>query len=291
MYRGNGGNVYVTVGISSSIGPTWVTPTTNSMLYMHGSKSANPTSPTGWASTVLAAGNTGNMHFFIGDTYSAATAIMQLGPTGFSFGPTPQASTFTVSTAAAGSISLSSTTISIRAPTLTLSAASGTVTIGPAVVIATGGMTVSGGGLRVSGGVTVTGGAIAYTSLSLISDRRLKSDITPISNSLAKVSKIRGVYFRWVTDDTAGFIAGDDRRHVGLIAQDVLKVIPEAVVSQGDGGYMGVDYASLISVAFEAIRELNAKVESLEELNAKVESLEVAILQLRQVQAELIAMI
>lgn len=60
------------------------------------------------------------------------------------------------------------------------------------------------------------------------SDRRLKTNITPIQDSLSLVKKLRGVYFQWHPEAQA-LMRFDDNRHIGLMAQDVLDVLPECV--------------------------------------------------------------
>ena len=87
--------------------------------------------------------------------------------------------------------------------------------------------------------------AVDYVSTS---DVRLKKDITPIEG-LELVTKLQGVRYRWKKDNVADF---------GLIAQDVEKVIPDAVVTDHDG-FKAVKYANLISPVIEAIKELFAK--------------------------------
>ena len=53
-------------------------------------------------------------------------------------------------------------------------------------------------------------------------------------------------------------------RHLGLIAQEVEKVIPQ-VVSADNDGYKAVGYASLIPLLIEAVKELQAEVQRLEQ--------------------------
>ena len=84
---------------------------------------------------------------------------------------------------------------------------------------------------------------------------RLKNNITPITNALEKLLALEGVEFDWVTSDTTKHFGHD----VGLIAQDVIKQLPEAVGTRHDG-YYGVYYEKIIPLLVEAIRELNNKV-------------------------------
>jgi len=59
------------------------------------------------------------------------------------------------------------------------------------------------------------------------------------------------------------------QRRTGLIAQDVLSVLPEAVRTNTDG-YYALAYGNLVGLLVQSIKELNAKVDS---LSAKVEQL------------------
>jgi len=137
----------------------------------------------------------------------------------------------------------------------------------------TGGLTIYSGGLWVEGQVTVTNGIISTVGITT-SDERLKTDIVPLPNPLSKVTKLRGVYFSWVKDEPGG-LKFDDRRHVGVLAQDVQEVLPEIVDEINGGKYLGVDYPALIPLLIEAIRELdrtNAMMTAFEALEAQVRS-------------------
>ena len=92
--------------------------------------------------------------------------------------------------------------------------------------------------------------------VTAFSDIRLKDDIKTIDQAITKVSKLNGVTFTRndINDD-------NNRRYLGLIAQDVLKVVPEAV-SEIDDLY-AVNYQGLVGLLVEAIKELNEKVEKL----------------------------
>jgi len=71
------------------------------------------------------------------------------------------------------------------------------------------------------------------------SDSRLKDNIIPITNSLDKVKSLRGVEFDWNSGVNEG------THDVGLIAQDVEAVLPEAVTTQEDG-YKNLAYTKVI---------------------------------------------
>ena len=100
-----------------------------------------------------------------------------------------------------------------------------------------------------NGNFTATGNITAY------SDRRVKRDFEPIENALEKVSQLEGMtYIR--TDMSDG-----NRRYAGLIAQDVEKVLPEAVHEEED--HKVLDYNGTIGLLVEAIKELKEEVASL----------------------------
>ena len=84
------------------------------------------------------------------------------------------------------------------------------------------------------------------------SDARLKSDIAPIPDALAKVQALNGVTFT---------MAGSDVRQMGLIAQEVQAVAPEAVVETE--GLLRLAYGNLIGLLVEAIKDLAEEVEQL----------------------------
>ena len=112
-------------------------------------------------------------------------------------------------------------------------------------------------GLTVSGGITATGDITAF--FGSVSDRNLKTNIETIPNALAKINQLDGVTFNW--NDKA---EGKDltKKEAGVIAQQVLEVLPEAV-AQRDTGILGVHYTQLIPLLIESIKELSAEIEEL----------------------------
>ncbi len=104
------------------------------------------------------------------------------------------------------------------------------------------------GSISVSGSITATGDITAY------SDARLKTDIETITGALDRVRKLRGVTFS--RRDTGN-------RSVGLIAQELAPIVPEAVMRHDDG-LLSVAYGNLVGVLIEAVKELADKVERLE---------------------------
>ena len=84
------------------------------------------------------------------------------------------------------------------------------------------------------------------------SDETLKTDIAQMNGALDKVMALKGVNFTWKDSNTEDF---------GLIAQEVAKVIPQAVHTSN--GVSGVDYSRLSSVLIEAIKAQQAQIEEL----------------------------
>ena len=110
------------------------------------------------------------------------------------------------------------------------------------------------GNTIITGILSVTDDITAFWS----SDERLKDNITPIDDPLTKVVSISGNTFDWNEKSNK---SGHD---VGLIAQEIEKVLPEAVVTR-DNGYLAVDYHKVVPLLVEAIKELSDKVETLEQ--------------------------
>lgn len=104
----------------------------------------------------------------------------------------------------------------------------------------------------------------AYGNVTAYSDIRLKRNVEPIAGALEKVLRIGGYTFEKINDENENV----GRRHTGVIAQEILAVIPEAV-SERDG-YYAVSYGNLVGLLIEAIKEQNAQIN---ELTAQVNNL------------------
>jgi hypothetical protein len=96
--------------------------------------------------------------------------------------------------------------------------------------------------LNVSGDIYATGNITAY------SDKRAKSDIQKIENALDKIDQLNGYTFTM-----------NDKRYTGVIAQEVLPVLPEAVTGSEETKY-AVAYGNMIGLIIEAIKELKEKI-------------------------------
>lgn len=96
------------------------------------------------------------------------------------------------------------------------------------------------GSISVSGSITATGDITAY------SDARLKTDVETVSDALDRVRKLRGVTF--TRSDTGS-------RGIGLVAQELALIVPEAVMTHEDG-LLSVAYGNLVGVLIEAVKDL-----------------------------------
>ena len=114
--------------------------------------------------------------------------------------------------------------------------------------------------LHVVGGVFVTG-VITCTDINSTSDKNLKQNIETVENALNIVTDLRGVRFEWKKDQ---------KPSVGVIAQELEKVLPE-LVSQTDP--KTVNYNGLIGVMIEAIKEQQGQIENLYSLINHTENL------------------
>jgi hypothetical protein len=94
------------------------------------------------------------------------------------------------------------------------------------------------------------------------SSRKLKTKIRPIKDALEKVRKLTGVSFDWKSDG---------KHTIGLIAEDVGEIVPEAVDYEENGkDARGLDYGRLVALLIEAVKEQQGQIE---ELKGTVKSL------------------
>jgi hypothetical protein len=128
-----------------------------------------------------------------------------------------------------------------------------------------------------NGSAYFSGDVVAYSS-----DKRLKENVTPISDSLNKIKQIAGVYFDWKDKVEGTSFVPAQKHDVGVIAQDVQKILPEVVTlapfdTDANGGsksgenYLTVKYDKLVPLLIEAIKELSSENS---ELKARLELIE-----------------
>ena len=98
-------------------------------------------------------------------------------------------------------------------------------------------------------------GTLSATQFTSLSDGTQKTNIRPVENATYIVSQMNGVYYDWIDDHNAG--------SVGVIAQEIEKVLPE-VVTTNDQGLKTVSYGNIVGVLIEAIKEQQVRIEELE---------------------------
>ena len=132
-------------------------------------------------------------------------------------------------------------------------AVDGTVTIHPSLVV--------NGASTFNNTVTSTH-QIEGLSFNATSDARYKENVIELSNALEKITSIRGVNFNFI---------GESKKHGGIIAQEVEKVIPEAINKENDDKW-SANYNTLIGYLIESVKELKKENDELkEELSSKTQ--------------------
>jgi len=165
------------------------------------------------------------------------------------------------------------------ATTIAIGAATGTLTLNNPTLTAssTNGQFKSIGvgtaGSNTTGEIRATNAITSYYS-----DERLKTDITEISGALDKVMQLRGVTFR-ANNIAESYGYSSEKEQVGVIAQDVEKVLPQIVVpapfdvtqlqegieiSRSGENYKTVHYEKLVPLLIQAIKEQQVMIEELQ---------------------------
>ena len=109
-------------------------------------------------------------------------------------------------------------------------------------------------GDTMTGNLVVQGSITATLDVTAYSDKRLKNNIEDIKDSLNKLLKLKGVSFDRISDN---------KKSIGVIAQDVKDVLPE-VVSEDKDGYLSVSYGNIVALLIESVKELSNKIDNLE---------------------------
>lgn len=104
-------------------------------------------------------------------------------------------------------------------------------------------------------------GGIIATSFYSTSSERYKTNILPIPGCLELVKQLQGVSFNWIPDPV---IMREGNADIGLIAEEVNKVLPVVVKKAGDN-CEAVEYSKLVPILINAIKELSAQVEELKQ--------------------------
>ncbi|MFO7575776.1 MAG: tail fiber domain-containing protein, partial [Bacteroidales bacterium] len=112
-------------------------------------------------------------------------------------------------------------------------------------------------------GATAIGGNVAWTNYS---DLRLKKDIQIIDSaeSLNKLLQLNGVRFRWIDNDALP--------NLGLIAQEVINIVPESVRYDELNDIYSMEYTALIPLLIEGVKEQQQQIESQQLENRELRS-------------------
>lgn len=108
-------------------------------------------------------------------------------------------------------------------------------------------------------------------SIVLTSDKKTKENIDSITNAKEKILLLQGVKYDRICEDKEAPDSEKYKNNLGLIAQDVLPILPEVVNYDEESELYGINYIGIIPVLIEAFKEQN---EIITELQSKVEKLE-----------------
>ena len=105
-------------------------------------------------------------------------------------------------------------------------------------------------------GAYVTGGIYSTADIVAYSDIRAKENIITVDSAIEKVNKLRGVYYTPKKGE-------DKSRKVGVIAQEILQVLPEVVTYDNENDQYGVDYGKITGLLIEAIKDQQKQIDKL----------------------------
>lgn len=105
------------------------------------------------------------------------------------------------------------------------------------------------------------------------SDQKAKTNIVELESSLDKIISLKGVSFDW-NPDVVPTLAAEQGRQIGLIAQEVEKVVPEIVgTTKADGNDLKtVKYENLVALLIEGMKEQQQQIEDLKQRVSELES-------------------
>lgn len=114
-------------------------------------------------------------------------------------------------------------------------------------------------------------GDICYTgSIGSCSDMRYKKDVATIDGASDILMQLRGIRYNWRQGEFPEN-KFDDERHLGFVAQEVRKLLPE-IVMEDDKGYLSVDYSRLTPVLVEALKDMHRDKEDQDKRVARLEN-------------------
>jgi hypothetical protein len=280
-FKGTTGNSAIQ-GRTDGNGLAVVVNNTDRLVYTNGAWSI-PSSTNLYANTAVytPALVSGNVSIFGGSDSIVGTNNLNLITSGGYTGVTNLLTTGYVTTATLGVSSTSDSTSYSSGPSLFYGGVGITkrLNVGNSITVVNG--ITAGGNINSSSGIA--GSALAANTSSgapgtiraadnifsfTASDKTLKENIVKIPDALAKVCQINGVEFDW-SDEYLTYHGGEDghfiRKHdVGVIAQEIQNILPEAVVERTNGK-LAVDYEKIVPLLIEAIKTLNEKVAILQD--------------------------
>jgi len=119
-------------------------------------------------------------------------------------------------------------------------------------------MTFNGSTLAVTGAITATGDVTAFYT----SDETLKTNIETIENPMDKVKEIKGISYNWTPEALEKYEHLKDEKEIGVIAQDIEKVLPEIVATREDGT-KAVRYERMCALLIECVKDLQNQIDEL----------------------------
>ena len=114
------------------------------------------------------------------------------------------------------------------------------------------------GGIAVTGAITATGDITAFFT----SDETLKTNIENIENPMEKIAQLNGVSYNWTDEAQAKYDHLNGDKEIGVIAQQVEKVLPEMVGTRDDGT-KAVRYERMCALLIECVKDLQSQVNDL----------------------------
>ena len=118
------------------------------------------------------------------------------------------------------------------------------------------------GGIAVTGAITATGDITAFYT----SDETLKTNIANIENPMEKVAQLNGVSYNWTEEAQAKYDHLNGDKEIGVIAQQVEKVLPEMVGTRDDGT-KAVRYERMCALLIECVKDLQSQIDDLKKGN------------------------
>jgi hypothetical protein len=278
--KGTGG-VYISNGTQYLLGLPSTGTTGANFLTIYASSTGNPIS-------LNATGTDANVSFYI--VPKGAGAIGLIGPTNITGTVTASGVVNAGSFVASGSITGGGITAAGAITTTNSILASLDITAGRNMsvggALTTGGALSVGTSLGVSGSITALGGGTfgaAYTVsagyanfatqvytatvystgdvIAYYSDARLKEKLRPILDSKAILNGLNGYRFNW--NKIGQELTGKNSDEIGLVAQEVEKVLPQAVTLGAGGEFKTIKYDRIVPVLVESLKECFKEIEAL----------------------------